>query len=82
MIVKLRDEVCTLWASEWLTFQLKASKVFPSLSFNFLIPAEDEVEESDTNGEDGLGVSSTALSSALLSGDPVVKAASAPASDT
>ena len=82
MITELRDEACTLWASEWLAFWHKASKVFPGLSFNFSIPAEDEVGESNSDEEDGLGVSLTVRSSALLPGDPVVVAAKAPASDS
>ena len=61
MIAELRDEACTLWASGWLGFQHKASKVFSRLSFNFPVPAEDEVGEFDFDGEDGLGVSLTAL---------------------
>ena len=43
---ELRGEACTLWASGWLAFRRKASKVFPGLSFNFLVPAEDKVGES------------------------------------
>ena len=82
VIVELRDEACTLWASRWLAFRHKASKVFLGLSFNFSVPVEDKVGESDCDGEDGLGVSLTAPSSALLPGDPVVEAAQASASDT
>ena len=41
VIAELRDEACTLWAFGWLAFQRKASKVFPGLSFNFLVPVED-----------------------------------------
>ena len=74
MIAKLRDEGCTLWASGWLAFRCKASKVFPGLSFNFPVPVKDEVGESDFDEEDGLGVSSTVPSSALLLGDPVGEA--------
>ena len=69
VIVELRDEACTLWASGCLSFQRKASKVFSGLSFNFPVPTEDEVGESDCHEEDGLGVSSTVPSSALLPGD-------------
>ena len=58
------------------------SKVFQGLSFNFWVPVEDEVGESDSDGEDSLGVSSTAHSSTLLPGDPVVESAQAPTSDT
>ena len=82
MIAELRDEACTVWASGWLAFRRKASKVFPGLNFKFLVPVEDEVGESDSDEEDGLGVSSTIPSSALLPGDPMVEAAQAPASDT
>ena len=82
VITELRDEACTLWASRWLTFRHKASKVFSGLSFNFPVPAEDEVGESDSNEEDGLGVSLTVYNSALLPGDPVGEAAQAPASNT
>ena len=82
VIAELRDKACTLWASGWLAFWCKASKVFSGLSFNFLVPVEDEVGESDSNEEDGLKVSSTVPSSTLLPGDPVVEASQALASDT
>ena len=75
VISELRDEACTLWSSRWLAFSRKASKVFPGLSFNFPIPTEDEVGESDFDEEDGLGVSSIVPSSALLPGNPVGEAA-------
>ena len=70
VIVELRDEACTLWASEWIDFWRKDSKVFQGLSFNLLVPDEDEVGESDFDRDDGLGVSSIAPSSALLLGAP------------
>ena len=38
--------------------------------------------ESESNGEDDLGVSSAALSSVFLLGDPMVKVAQTPSSDT
>ena len=57
MITELRDEACTLWASGWLSFRCKASKVFPSLRFDFLVPFEDEMGESKSDGEDDLRVS-------------------------
>ena len=79
---ELRGEACTLWASGWLAFRRKASKVFLGLSFNFPVPAEEKVGESYYKGEDGLGVSSTAPNSTLFPGDPVVEAGQAPASDT
>ena len=56
-------------------FRRKASKVFPSLSFDFPVPAEDEMGESKFDGEDDLGVSLAAPSSSFLSGDPEVEAA-------
>ena len=82
VIVELRDEACTLWAFDWLSFRPKASKVFPGLIFDFPVPVEDEMGESEFDGEDDLGVSSAAPSSAFLPGDPVVKAAQPPSSDT
>ena len=81
-IVELRDEACTLWASGCLAFRRKASKVFLGLSFNFPVPAKDEMGESESDREDDLGVSSTTPNSALLPSDPEVEAAQAPASDT
>ena len=75
MIAELRDKACTLCASGWLAFRCKASKVFPGLSFNFSVLAEDEVGESDSDEENGLGVSSTVPSSAILPSDPVVEVA-------
>ena len=53
VIVELRDEACTLWASRWLAFRCKAAKVFPGLDFNFQVPAEGEAEESDSDDEVG-----------------------------
>ena len=82
VIAELRDEAYTLWASGWLTFRRKASKVFPGLSFNFPVPAEEEVGESNSDEDDGLGVSSTLPSSALLPSDPMGEAAQALAFDT
>ena len=75
MIVELRDEACTLWASVWLYFLHKASKVFPGLRFDFPVPAEDEMGESKSDEEDDLGVSLAAPSSAFPPNDPVVKVA-------
>ena len=68
--------------ADGLSFRRKASKVFPGLHFDFPIPAEDEMEESESDGEDDLGVSSAAPSSAFLPGDPVVEAAQTQSSDT
>ena len=82
MIAELRDEACILWASRWFSFRCKASKVFLGLSFNLLVPAEDEVGESDSEEDDGLGVSSIVPTSALIYGDPVVVVAQDLAPDT
>ena len=73
MIAKLMDEACTLWASGWLAFRRKASKVFRGLSFNFPVPAEDEVGESDSDEEDGLGVSSIVLALLFFLATPWVR---------
>ena len=81
VIVELRDEACTLWASGWLSFRRKASKVFPGLRFDFPIPAEDKMGESESSEKDNLGVSSVASSSVVLPGDPMVEA-SRPSSNT
>ena len=32
VIVELKDEACTQWASGWLAFQRRASRAFPDLS--------------------------------------------------
>ena len=34
VIVELKDEACTQWASKWLSFQRWASRAFPDLEFN------------------------------------------------
>ena len=82
VIAELRDEACTLWASGWFFFRRKASKVFPGLRFDFPVLAEDEMGESEYDGEDDLGVSSAAPSSAFLPGDPMVEVAQIPSFDT
>ena len=82
VIVELRDEACTLWASGWLSFRCKAFKVFPGFCFDFPVLAEDEMGESKFDGEDDLGVSSAIPSSTFHPGDPVVGAAQPPSSDT
>ena len=82
MIVELGDEACTLWASNWLSFRRKASKVFPGLRFDFPVPAEDEIGESEFDREDDPRVSSAAPSYTFLPGDPVVEAAQPPSFNT
>ena len=75
VIAELRNEACTLWAFDWLSFQRKASKVFPGLCFDLSVSIEDEMGESESDGEDDLGVSLAAPSSAFLPSYPVVEAA-------
>ena len=73
VIVELRDEACTLWAFGWISFHRKASKVFPSLDFNFQVPAEGEAEEPNFDDEAELILLSDALSSIPLPGEPEVE---------
>ena len=42
VIAKLRDEAYTLWASGWLSFRHKASKVYQGLDFKFEVHVEGE----------------------------------------
>ena len=54
VIARLRDEVCTQWASGWLALQRKVANAYPGLDFNFDIPSDEEAEESlftDYSGE-------------------------------
>ena len=46
VIGRLRDQANVQWASGWLTFQQKATNVYPGLDFNFDLPSEEEAEES------------------------------------
>ena len=73
VIVELRDEACTLWASGWLSFRSKATKVFPGLDFNFQVPTEGEVEEFDFDDEADPMVFSDAPSSVPLPGEPEIE---------
>ena len=73
MITEVRDEACTLWASGWFAFRLKASKFFSGLDFNFQVPTEGEAEESDFNDEADLMVLANAPSFVPLSGEPEVE---------
>ena len=45
VIVDIRDETCTLWASGWLAFQRRATTDFLGLDFNLQVSDEEEVEE-------------------------------------
>ena len=50
VIAELKDEACTQWASEWLAFQLWASRAFPDLEFNIQL-SDEEVERSASEVE-------------------------------
>ena len=60
VIVELKDEACTQWASGWLSFQRRASRAFPDLEFNIQL-SDEEVEGSaseakvDASAEVSLG---------------------------
>ena len=45
-IASLRDEVCTQWASGWLSFQRKAANAYLGLDLNFNIHSDEEAEDS------------------------------------
>ena len=70
MIVELRDEACTQWASGWLAFQRRASRAFPGLDFNIQL-SDEEVEGSASEAEVDAGteVLSGASDRAPLPGD-------------
>ena len=74
VIAKLRDEACTLWASGWLAFGRRATKVFPGLDFNVQVPNEEEVEESVSEDEADPEVFSDTPSSVLLLGEAEIPA--------
>ena len=46
VIRRLRNEVCTQWASGWLAFQRKAANAYQGLDFNFDLPSDEEAEKS------------------------------------
>ena len=73
VITELRDEACTLWASRWLAFRRKATKVFPGLDFNFQVSTEGEVEESDFDDEADPMVLSNTPSSVPLPSEPEIE---------
>ena len=50
MIVELKDEACTQWASRWLAFQHQASRAFPDLEFNIQL-SDEEVKGSASKAE-------------------------------
>ena len=50
VIRQLRNQAGAQWASGWLAFQQKATRVYSDLDFNFDLPSDGEAEESlDTN---------------------------------
>ena len=50
VIVELKDEACTQWASGWLAFQRRASQAFLDLEFNIQL-FDEEVEGSASEAE-------------------------------
>ena len=70
VISELKDEACTPWASGWLTFQHRASRVVPDLEFNIQL-SDEEVEGSASEAEVDAGaeVFSGAPDRAPLPGD-------------
>ena len=74
VIEELRDEAYTLWTSGWLAFRRRATKVFPSLDFNFQVPNEEEAEESISKDEADPGVFSDTPNSVPLPGEAEVPA--------
>ena len=50
VIVELKDEACTQWASGWLAFQRRASRAFPDLEFNIHL-SDEEVKEFTSGAE-------------------------------
>ena len=74
MIVELRDEACTLWASGWLVFRRKVAKIFLGINFNFQVPVKGEAEESDFDDEADPVVFSDAPSSVPFPSEPEMEA--------
>ena len=74
VIAELRDQACTLWASECLAFRRKAAKAFSGLDFNFQVPDEEEAEESVSEDEADIVVFSDTPSSVPLPGEAEVPA--------
>ena len=54
VIVDLRDEACTQWASGWLDFQCRASRAFLGLDFNIQL-SDEEVKGSASEAEVDVG---------------------------
>ena len=62
-----------MWASGWLAFLRKATKVFLGLVFNFQVHAKGEAEEFDSDDEADPMVLLDAPSLVLLPGEPEIK---------
>ena len=80
IIIELRDEACTLWASGWLSFRRRDAKAFLGLNFNLQVPDEEEAEESVSKDEVDLEVFFDTPSSVPLPGEAkiLVEAGSSP----
>ena len=74
VIAELRDEACTLWASEWLAFRHRVAKAFPNLDFNLQVPDEEEAEESVSKDETDPEVFYNTPSSVPLHGEAEIPA--------
>ena len=46
VIRQLRDQADAQWASGWLAFQQKATRMYSDLDFDFDLPSDGEAEES------------------------------------
>ena len=70
VIVVLKDEACTQWASGWLAFQHRAFRAFPDLEFNIQLSNEEvEGSASEAKVDAGVEVFLGALDRAPLPGD-------------
>ena len=74
VIVELREEAYTLWASGWLAFQHIAAKDFSGLDFNLQVPDEEEAEESISKDEADPEVFSDTSSSVPLPSEAEIPA--------
>ena len=63
VIKQLRNQAGAQWASGWLAFQQKATRVYSDLDFDFDLPSDGEAEESfGTNGSPEPSTPAEALS--------------------
>lgn len=56
---ELRDDASTQWASGWIAFRRQARKTYPDLNFEFAIPTEAELEETDSDDEEDVAAHPT-----------------------